>query len=142
MLTGTVPQNFPRSGNLLSQAGPAALAATQPHFGKETMLWAFQPFSCWPPFHTIPSAVPPHSALAHSSMNMPPAFSLWLHPLAAWFIFSTSSPSSSSKLNNPHRWLVPSELFKNTDNKVGSRRSCQSLRLLLLWWLKMICHLP
>lgn len=69
------------------------------------------------------SAVPPHSALAHSLMNMPPAFSLpgpvlWLLDL----LFSTSSPSSSSKLNNLHRWLVSSELLKNTGQWNGVQK--------------------
>lgn len=94
------------------------------HFGNKAMLsWASQRFPCGPPFGTLPLCNPiPLSALAYCPMNMPPAFSFWPHPLTAQFIFSTSSPSSSSKLNNLHRWLVPSELFKNTGQWTGVQK--------------------
>lgn len=88
------------------------------HLGNKIMLlWAFSTSHTGLLPAPFLSAFPPCSQSWHivSLTNMPPAFlSLWPHPLAAQFIFSTSLPSYSSKLNNPHRWLVPSELLKNT----------------------------
>lgn len=69
-------------------------------------------------------AIPPHSWPWHIipwTCHLP-SLSLWPHPLAAQFIFSTSSPFFSSKLNNLHRWLVPSELFKNTGQWNGVQK--------------------